>query len=71
MNKITLIFLPVFLFYVAFYGQVFGGEYVNIELKAGAILDVAGLEIITVIDYNITGEVFIQKSNFIYFKRKS
>ena len=63
MNKITLIFLPVFLFSTGFYGQVFVGEYGNIELKAGATLDVAGLEITPVIDYNITGEVFIQKSN--------
>ena len=63
MNKITLIFLPVFLFSIGFYGQVFVGEYGNIELKAGATLDVAGLEITPVIDYNITGEVFIQKSN--------
>ena len=62
-NKITLIFLPVFLFSIGFYGQVFVGEYGNIELKAGATLDVAGLEITPVIDYNITGEVFIQKSN--------
>ena len=63
LNKITLIFLPVFLFSIGFYGQVFVGEYGNIELKAGATLDVAGLEITPVIDYNITGEVFIQKSN--------
>ena len=62
-NKITLVFLPVFLFSIGFYGQVFVGEYGNIELKAGATLDVAGLEITPVIDYNITGEVFIQKSN--------
>ena len=62
-NKITLIFLPVYLFSISFYGQVFVGEYGNIELKAGATLDVAGLEITPVIDYNITGEVFIQKSN--------
>ena len=63
MNKITLIILPVFLFSIGFYGQVFVGEYGNIELKAGATLDVEGLEITPVIDYNITGEVFIQKSN--------
>ena len=63
MNKITLIFLPVFLFSIGFYGQVFVGEYGNIELKAGATLDVAGLEIIPSSDYNITAGVTINKSD--------
>ena len=63
MNKITLIFLLVFLFSFSFYGQLFVGEYGNIELKSGATLDVAGLEITPIYDYNIVGGVVIQKYN--------
>ena len=63
MNKITLIFLFVFFFSFSSYGQVSVGENGNIEVKAGATLDVAGLEIIPISDYNITAGVTINKSD--------
>ena len=63
MNKITLIFLFVFFFSFSSYGQVSVGENGNIEVKAGATLDVAGLEITPISDYNITAGVTINKSD--------
>jgi len=63
MNKITLIFLFVFFFSFSAFSQVSVGENGNIELKAGATLDVAGLEITPVNDYNVSAGVTIQKSN--------
>ena len=63
MNKITLMFLFVFFFSFSSYSQVSVGENGNIEVKTGATLDVAGLEITPVSDYNISAGVTIQKSN--------
>ena len=63
MNKITLILLFVFFFSFSSYAQVSVGENGNIEVKAGATLDVAGLEIIPISDYNITAGVTINKSD--------
>ena len=63
MNKITLILLFIFLFSFSSYGQLSVGETGNIEVKAGATLDVAGLEIIPVSNYNISGGTTVTKSN--------
>tara|TARA_B100000035_G_scaffold100669_1_gene85350 strand:- start:21 stop:716 length:696 start_codon:yes stop_codon:yes gene_type:complete len=63
MNKITLIFLFVFFFSFSSHAQVSVGENGNIEVKGGATLDVAGLEITPISDYNIVAGVTIQKSN--------
>jgi len=63
MNKITLIFLFVFFFSFSTFSQLSVGENGNIEVKAGATLDVAGLEITPVNDYNVSAGVTIQKSN--------
>ena len=63
MNKITLILLFVFFFSFSSYGQVSVGENGNIEVKAGATLEVAGLEITPVSDYNIAAGVTINKSD--------
>ena len=63
MNKITLILLFVFSFSFSSYAQVNVGENGNIEVKEGATLDVAGLEITPTSDYNISSGVTIQKSN--------
>ncbi len=64
MNKLTLIFLFVFFFSFSSFGQeVSVGENGNIEVKAGATIDVAGLEITPISDYNISSGVTIQKSN--------
>tara|TARA_Y100001954_G_C15664506_1_gene529428 strand:- start:85 stop:780 length:696 start_codon:yes stop_codon:yes gene_type:complete len=63
MNKITLIFLFVFFFSFSSYAQLYVGENGNVEVKAGATLDVAGLEITPANDYIITSGITIQKSN--------
>ena len=63
MNKITLILLFIFLFSFSSYGQLSVGETGNIEVKAGATLDVAGLEIIPLSNYNISGGTTVTKSN--------
>ena len=63
MNKITLIFLLTFFFSFSSFSQVTVGENGKIELKAGATLDVAGLEITPTSDYDIGSGVTIQKSN--------
>ena len=63
MNKITLIFLFVVFFSFYSYGQVSVGENGKIEVKAGSTLDVAGLEITPISDYNITAGVTINKSD--------
>ncbi len=63
MNKITLMLLFVFFFSFFSYGQVSVGENGSIEVKAGATLDVQGLEITPISDYNIASGVTIQKSN--------
>tara|TARA_B100001175_G_scaffold200877_1_gene170548 strand:+ start:4427 stop:5122 length:696 start_codon:yes stop_codon:yes gene_type:complete len=63
MNKTTLILLFVFFFSFSSYGQLSVGENGNIEVKAGATLDVAGLEITPISDYNVSAGVTIQKSN--------
>ena len=63
MNKITLILLFIFFFSFSSYGQLSVGETGNIEVKAGATLDVAGLEIIPLSNYNISGGTTVTKSN--------
>ena len=63
MNKITLFLLLIFCFSFSSHAQVSVGENGNIEVKAGATLDVAGLEITPISDYNISPGVTIQKSN--------
>ena len=63
MNKITFIFLFVFFVSISSFAQVSVGENGNIEVKAGATLDVAGLEITPISDYNITAGVTINKSD--------
>ena len=63
MNKITLFLLLIFCFSFSSHAQVSVGENGNIEVKAGATLDVAGLEITPIGDYNISPGVTIQKSN--------
>jgi len=63
MNKTTLILLFVFFFSFSSYGQLSVGENGSIEVKAGATLDVAGLEITPISDYNVSAGVTIQKSN--------
>ena len=60
MNKITLFFLLIFFFSFSSIAQVSVG---NIEVKAGATIDVAGLEITPISDYDISAGVTIQKSN--------
>ena len=60
MNKITLFFLLFFCFSFSLHAQVSVGENGNIEVKAGATLDVAGLEITPISDYNISPGVTIQ-----------
>jgi len=62
MNKITLIPLFIFFFSFSSYGQLFVDGDGNIEVKAGATLDVAGLEITPISDYNFT-DVFINKND--------
>jgi len=62
MNKITLILLFIFFFSFSSYGQLFVDGDGNIEVKAGATLDVAGLEITPISDYNFT-DVFINKND--------
>lgn len=62
MNKITLIPLFIFFFSFSSYGQLFVDGDGNIEVKAGATLDVAGLEITPISDYNLT-DVFINKND--------
>ena len=63
MNKITTLLLFVFFFSFSSYGQVSVGESGNIQVKSGATLDVAGLEITPTSDYNISAGVTIQKSD--------
>jgi len=63
MNKITLFFLLIFFFSFSLIAQVSVGENGNIEVKSGATIDVAGLEITPISDYNISSGVTIQKSN--------
>lgn len=63
MNKITLFFLMIFFFSFSLIAQVSVGENGNIEVKSGATIDVAGLEITPISDYNISSGVTIQKSN--------
>ncbi len=63
MNKITLFFLLIFFFSFSSIAQVSVGENGNIEVKAGATIDVAGLEITPISDYDISAGVTIQKSN--------
>ncbi len=63
MNKITIMFLFVFFFSFSSYGQVYVGESGSIEVKGGATLDVQGLEITPISDYNIASGVTIIKSN--------
>ncbi len=63
MNKITLILLFIFFFSFSSYGQLSVGETGNIEVKAGATLDVAGLEITPLSNYNISGGTTVNKSN--------
>ena len=63
MNKITLFFLLIFFFSFSLIAQVSVGENGNIEVKSGATIDVAGLEITPISDYNISPGVTIQKSN--------
>ena len=63
MNKITLFLLLIFCFSFSSHAQVSVGENGNIEVKAGATLDVAGLEITPTSDYNISAGVIIQKSD--------
>ena len=63
MNKITFTFLFVFFFSISSFAQVSVGENGNIEIKAGATLDVSGLEITPIENYNISAGVTIQKSN--------
>jgi len=62
MNKITLILLFIFFFSFSSYGQLFVSGDGNIEVKAGATLDVAGLEITPISDYNFN-DVFINKND--------
>ena len=63
MNKITKLFLLIFFFSYSLNAQLIVGESGNIEVKNGATLDVAGLEITPIIDYNITSGVTINKSD--------
>tara|TARA_B100001142_G_scaffold1632_1_gene1691 strand:+ start:14958 stop:15653 length:696 start_codon:yes stop_codon:yes gene_type:complete len=63
MNKTTMILLFVFFFSYSLNAQLVVGENGNIEVKAGATLDVAGLEITPISDYNFSAGVTIQKSN--------
>tara|TARA_B100000925_G_scaffold115884_1_gene85908 strand:- start:8 stop:703 length:696 start_codon:yes stop_codon:yes gene_type:complete len=63
MNKITFIFLFVFFVSISSFAQVSVGENGNIEVKAGATLDVSGLEITPIENYNISAGVTIQRSN--------
>ena len=62
MNKITLILLFIFFFSFSSYGQLYVWPDGNIEVKAGATLDVAGLEITPISDYNFN-DVFINKND--------
>ena len=63
MNKTTMILLFVFFFSYSLNAQLVVGENGNIEVKAGATLDVAGLEITPISDYSFSAGVTIQKSN--------
>ena len=63
MNKTTMMLLFVFFFSYSLNAQLVVGENGNIEVKAGATLDVAGLEITPISDYNFSAGVTIQKSN--------
>lgn len=53
----------IFFFSFSLIAQVSVGENGNIEVKSGATIDVAGLEITPISDYNISSGVTIQKSN--------
>ena len=63
MNKITLILLLIFSFTFSSLAQVTVSENGNIEIKSGATLDVAGLEISPIGNYIINAGMTIQKSN--------
>ena len=59
MNKITKLFLLIFLFSYSLNAQLIVGESGSVEIKNGASIEVAGLEINPAADYVISSSTSV------------